>query len=56
MFNFLKSRAFWTTVAHVAVVGGGAYASYAHGSPLPLVVSGGVNALLHSPVQSTPTE
>lgn len=56
MFNFLKSRAFWMTVAHVAVVGGGAYASYAHGSPLPLVVTSGVNALLDSPLSPIPTE
>jgi hypothetical protein len=52
MFNFLKSKTFWLSVAHVAVVGTGAYASYSTGHPFALVLSGGVNALLGSPLPS----
>ena len=50
MFSFLKSQSFWLTFAHVAVAAAGAYVSYTHGTPLPSVVSGGLNALLPSPV------
>jgi hypothetical protein len=52
MFEFLKSKAFWLSVAHLAVVAGGAYAAFAAGSPLPLVISSGINALAPSPMPS----
>ena len=48
--KFLKSPKFWNLIAHFAVIGGGAYVSYVNGTPLPLVVSSGVNALLQSPL------
>lgn len=50
MFKFLKSQSFWLTVAHLAVVAAGAYVSFAHGTPLPSVVTSGLNALMPSPV------
>jgi hypothetical protein len=50
LFSFLKSQSFWLSVAHVAIVAGGAFLSYKSGTPLPLVVSGGLNALAPSPV------
>ncbi len=53
MFHFLKSKTFWLTFAHVALVGAGAYASYAAGSPLPLVITGGLNALAPSPLPTS---
>jgi hypothetical protein len=57
MFAFLKSKTFWLAVAHVATVGLGSFVSYHSGTPLPLVVSSGVNALLASPLNTpTPTQ
>ena len=50
MFNFLKSKTFWLTVAHIAIVAGGAYASHATGTPAALIVSSVLNALAPSPV------
>lgn len=49
MFKFLTSPKFWLSVAHVAVVAAGAYASFSHGTPLPAVITGGINALIPSP-------
>ncbi len=49
MFSFLKSKTFWLTVAHIGIVALGAYGAYSSGTPLPLVITGGVNALLASP-------
>jgi len=37
---------------HVLTVAGGSYAAYATGTPLPLVVSGGVNAVIGGVAQS----
>jgi len=50
--SFLKSPTFWKTVAHIAIIGGGSYVSFLSGTPLPLVISSGVNALLPSPMPS----
>lgn len=50
MFNFLKSKTFWLTVGHGAIVAAGAYASFLSGTPLPAVIAGGLNALIKSPI------
>lgn len=58
-FAFLKSKKFWLTVAHLAIIGAGAGASIATGNPLPSVVAGAVNAALKSPLTAdsiSPTE
>lgn len=49
-FSFLKSQNFWLGVAHFAIIAAGAYTSYAAGNPLPLVISGAVNAFAPSPL------
>lgn len=56
MLNFFKSKKFWLTVLHVATIAGGAYLSYSQGTPLPAVVSGGINALLASPLTNSPAQ
>ncbi len=38
-----------SAVLHILAIGAGAYVSYAHGTPVPLVVTSAVNALLPSP-------
>lgn len=37
---------------HILTVGAGSYAAYATGTPLPLVVSGGVNAVIGGVAQA----
>lgn len=51
-FGFLKSKRFWLTVAHVSIIGAGAAASVMTGNPIPLAISGAVNGLMKSPLQS----
>lgn len=52
MLKFLKSKKFWLTVGHIAIIASGAYTSIAGGTAIPLVLSGVVNALMHSPAYS----
>lgn len=52
MPKFLKSKKFWLTVAHVAIIGAGSAASVLTGNPIPLAISGAVNGLLKSPLQA----
>lgn len=54
-FAFLKTKKFWFTVIHVAVIAGGCAASAATGTPIPLVITGGINALISSPLDKTPS-
>jgi hypothetical protein len=46
--DFLKSKSFLWMI-HALVVSGGAYLSYKSGKPLPLVVTGAINAVMGSP-------
>ena len=39
-------------ILHIATVGVGSYASYATGTPLPLVITSGVNAVIGGVAQS----
>lgn len=43
-------------VLHVVTVAAGAYASYATGTPLPLVITSGVNATIGGIAQSYNTD
>lgn len=52
VFGFLKSKKFWLTVAHISIIGAGSAASVMTGNPIPLAISGAVNGLLKSPLQS----
>lgn len=48
----MTTKKFWLIAAHVAVVAGGAYISYTHGTPLALIVSAAVNTLMPSPLST----
>lgn len=51
--GFLKSKKFWLTAAHVALIGAGAAAAAMTGTPIPLVVTSALNALVTSPLDKS---
>lgn len=55
-FGFLKSKSFWLGVAHVALIGAGGAASFYTGVPWIGVATSVGNALLQTPLTSTPTQ
>lgn len=52
-FGFLKSKKFWLTTAHVSLIAAGCAASAMTGTPIPLVVTSGLNALVSSPLDKS---